>query len=973
MPSGSGLVARRGGQVGAAIGGYVGGVIDPTQFNGPRIGDGQNQNSADGQPIAWVIGTGPTVGNIMQAGPRYEVKKTDDGKGSTTETNTFEAHQSFAILICESSETRDSTIIGIQMVRQNGKIVYDVRPGSTMLAESAKWKEKVTFYFGAEDQNPDPTLEAITGVGNTPSYRGICYAVFRDFNRSEFGDAIPTFEWVVVSEGTSVITPTDFEPGQLSAIENAHFPLTDNIETDYEYSGFWHAGLGGGITSPTFDTIADVQAYFANVNAATGVSGTPNALGQPNIYVGYIADTGDDAGNYVTSTKSSDIVAAQPDAVDFESVLLLYQFVSWVSETDASPDSFCPSLSNGSQFVMAGNGSVVRRVASRTSNDYQAIANCGSDLLEGVYPVTIKATRKRIPPDAPPGTAMPDAPGWYLDANKDKFFFGGYSEIFGTFKVLSIPALTGSDPSRSYTRYENGPALRDDDPNYSNATFWEDAYDDAVAAGDLPAGWTYGVEYPVGIASVFKENENPEPEVTSESIPLSTIMQRINLRGGLTDNDIDVTELTDMVIGYPIARQCTAADAMRPLQGCYFFKTPEYDRKIRCIKDGADATLAVDPLLFIDGSEIEDEDTRKQAKEYPRKITSSYYDPDLNFTVGKGKAERRSQDIRAIGEMSLEIPVVMVADEAWQVTDKAMKVAWARLQGGRKFSLPFDYLEMVPSYPFGLEGKRYIVDQITLQDGELAMEVTYDRQSAYTSAVTAVPTLAPTPPASTLQGPTILVPMNLPPLRTQDNVPGMYLAATGQLPTWRGCIVYLSKDGGESFEEVARISTASVIGELTDDITVDGSTAEPILIEIENGELSSATDTQLAVGANAFAMIDGNDVAEIAQFKTQNEFAPDEYALTEVGRGLQTTTAVDHFIGERFVALQNVLFLPLDAALAGLTLIFRGVSYGSDHDLNPTVSIVFIPHSTGPVVVEYYEDENGSRYTNQLGAFYQVT
>lgn len=87
------------------------------------------------------------------------------------------------------------------MVEQDGKIVYDVRNGAhadadpTTLAKAimgyAKWANNVDFLYGDEDQLPHPTLEAITGVGNTPSYRGSCIAVFKDFNITASGGRIP--------------------------------------------------------------------------------------------------------------------------------------------------------------------------------------------------------------------------------------------------------------------------------------------------------------------------------------------------------------------------------------------------------------------------------------------------------------------------------------------------------------------------------------------------------------------------------------------------------------------------------------------------------------------------------------------------------------------------------------------------------------------------------------------------------------
>jgi hypothetical protein len=189
-------------QLGMAIGGMIGGAVDPTHINGPKIGDGQQQAATDGNPIAWVQGSAMVAGTIVQVSKRRQIRHKDNGKGGPVQV-TYTAVQDFAILVCESSELRDSTMSAVLMVMQDGKLVYDVRPGSTMVTASRKWKANVDFLFGGEDQLPHPTLEAITGVGSTPAYRGSLVAVFKSFDVSGAGDRIPTFQFVVASAAST--------------------------------------------------------------------------------------------------------------------------------------------------------------------------------------------------------------------------------------------------------------------------------------------------------------------------------------------------------------------------------------------------------------------------------------------------------------------------------------------------------------------------------------------------------------------------------------------------------------------------------------------------------------------------------------------------------------------------------------------------------------------------------------------------
>lgn len=211
-----------GAQFGMAIGGAIGGAVAPDHIYGPKIGDGQQQSATDGAPIAWVQGTALVAGTLVQVSERRQIKHEDDGKGSGTVNVTYTAEQDFAILVCESCELRDSTVEAILMVIQDGKIVYDVRdgnhyidheifPGSTfgaigmrIVGLSQSWKSNVDFMFGAEDQMPHPTLEAITGVGNTLAYRGSVLAVFKNFDVTSAGDRIPSFQFLVATKATDI-------------------------------------------------------------------------------------------------------------------------------------------------------------------------------------------------------------------------------------------------------------------------------------------------------------------------------------------------------------------------------------------------------------------------------------------------------------------------------------------------------------------------------------------------------------------------------------------------------------------------------------------------------------------------------------------------------------------------------------------------------------------------------------------------
>lgn len=139
------------------------------------------------------------------------------------------------------------------------------------------------------------------------------------------------------------------------------------------------------------------------------------------------------------------------------------------------------------------------------------------------------------------------------------------------------------------------------------------------------------------------------------------------------------------------------------------------------------------------------------------------------------------------------------------------------------------------------------------------------------------------------------------------------------------------------------ITLPSIIGTLEDDIP---SGDEPLVVDVGDDLLESVTDDQLAANANAFALIDDDDHAEIWQFKTAELQSDGTYELTETNRGLAGSTEGAPGAGSDFVMLDSVYFLPIDTAFKGRTLYFRAVGFGEVAEDQPIVSLVYNPDTT---------------------------
>jgi hypothetical protein len=931
-----------------------------------------------------VMGTcGWLQGNIVDKSEVREIKKKDDGKGSGTEVITFEAHQDYCIMICESSTVRNSLMVGVLIVQVDGKIVYDMRPESDFGADNAKFLENHTFYDGNDAQLPDPTMEALShnGVGNTPYYRNVFTMVARDINLSQYGERIPIYRFVMVGQGEQIETEvTELVPPHYARFTNADWPLADP-ESHYLYSGRRQYLSGGAEQTFAADTIQEVIDYFN----ALGWDGNASDL---SVYIGYSASSGNQPNGMGLNRSTT-----QLDVEDNTSVLLIYtefEPTEYFAETAGGGCTVFPYVSPGlPEWYALGDGRVgqMRKGNEPFDPKLTAFNNCTSYPSEGGYfprvigtqPLFIQAIRSGSPPEPVAGdpcllgqpVLLPDAPGFVINCAGEVFPEPTYA-VFGAVSVwvLQLEATATVDSRAIYTKYTLGPVRVNSDPGVAGD--WTPAYDAAVLAGTMAPGLVYGVDYPVSApANSVYEATYTTTDLNTESVGLDTVITRIAIRGGLTADDIDVTEMDQEVLGYMITQNYIGTDCIRPLMTAFISYASEYDAKIRFHKHGEVATMVVDAQDIIQGTEESDKNTREQQVEFPKTYSITYIDATQNYAARPQVDRRTSSDVRAIGEMQTQVPVVLPPDYARQLANIGMKVNWARAMGSREFSVPYAgydvYLEMVAGKPFGMDSQRRIASEISLEDGEISFKGLYDRQSAYTSDITATPALPPTPPPSNIGGVTLFAAMNLPVLRDQDDVVGLYFAVGGLLAGWPGCSLQVSSDDQVSWQTaIASMTEQSTIGYLTTPLALapaEGTDVTNTLsVAVHGGELNTITYLQFLNEGNPCAIVKPGDTGEceILSFLDADETAVGEYDLTTLSRGGLATAPAAHAQGARFTSLDSVYFWQVPSAWIGRTIWFRPVTFGTNPDSNAVYSIVFQPAVSqtewSPGALEYTDD-----------------
>lgn len=902
-------------QVWAAVGGTIGGALDPAEFQGPSIGDAQNQTSQAGAPIPKVYGhPGPFAGTLIDGDPiaRKITRETEQGKGSgpTVETEGFIATRAF--LICEGE-------VDLLRVRRNGKLVWSAISGDALEGDSAQFASQLRFYRGSETQGPDPSLEAIHGVGNTPYYGGRAYAVIVDDDETQGGGAANQYTWEVAAGATLT---DDCIPWYGSA--KYYWPLDD--------------AAGGG-------TAVEV------IQGKNGVYSSADVSAGPALRAGSAASC------YMESI----------DAFMFANYADIFRIDGnhgWTISVCCRPTDIV-------------GGSVMKSVAACWASEDFGETNWslglrGTDNMQpgceySNGPTSIGAYAPYVIGEGATAIIVMTWEPVTADTGDLKCYING--SLVETNPGVTDPAATGN-----FVTVGGGHAYPS---SYGFVGYISDLaiFDFAFTAEHAAnTAWIIGDYFPLPDAEGgFVDRDGTivglcRKTVVEDSAVWKDIAADIVSRTPCPVSKLNIDNMTDEVPGFLLGRvDLSGADYLRSLAGPYFTDLPEFDGQIHAVRRGGAvvATITDDDLLEV---EEEDDDERNQQIEAPPRVTVFYADPANNYVTTPQIAARYSPDVQGTSSFQIQTTIPFDGATAAKVADITQKIFYSRVEGGFKRALTGEYSRLVPSDPVRFRGRRHIVEKVQNEDLMVRIEASYDRASDYQSVAFGTSANAPQGQTSNTKGPTLFAALNAPQLRTQDNSPGMYVLVCGILPAWPGCELYLSIDGGVSENPVLTMTRPAIIGRLTDDVP---NTSDTISVEVNGGELSSATPEQLLVRENAFALVNADATVDIGQFETATQTSARHYDLTDYTLGQQTTTETSHATGDAFVMLtQGLYFLPLDITLAGRTLIFRPVTRGTIPANNDTYSVVFIPQFTSGQTFDFYTDAIGEKYSDANGAFY---
>ena len=392
------------------------------------------------------------------------------------------------------------------------------------------------------------------------------------------------------------------------------------------------------------------------------------------------------------------------------------------------------------------------------------------------------------------------------------------------------------------------------------------------------------------------------------SCPLEKIVRVLAGYANITESMLITNGLTNLVNGYIITSQSTFRSAIETLQKAYFFDAYEDNGVLNCVAQSLQETIVIPESDLgavrageksIDKLHIEDTDIY----EMPPQINLTFYDYAKDYQQGTVRS-RRMYYTEALGEETVNLPIVMTKAEAQQIVDELLMQIWLNrasysTQVQNKWSTirPAHILETVVNgikrvwqvtkvdYDGGLaklEGKGFKAPQII-------------KKEVIDPAVNLV-----TP------GEISLYLLDLP-LLTETDGPGFYAAAAAG-KNYKDVLLFkelISESLIDTLEIPATAGTANTI--LEDGQTYFFDAANTVDVTLVYGDLSSMPESDVLNGANAALLGD-----EIIQFKTATLIAENKYRLSGLLRGRKGTewaTGI-HAAGERFVLLDSSTIKP---------------------------------------------------------------
>lgn len=915
--------------IGWSIGAALGGALFPGKGQtGPRLTDLKLHTSSYGQMIPITFGTVRMAGCVIWQTDLQEHEEHSGGKGGAPETTNFTYSASFAVQLCEGP------IGGVLRIWADSRLVWDP---SVMDPTDFPF----TLYTGTETQLPDPTIESVEGVGNVPGHRGNAYVVFTDMTLTDYGNRLPSLTFEVFNAGGPIpwryssFTPFNNESRagfagegpQSGAIEDGNLVLSLITHTGF--------GANSNIPAPFEIRTYDLQGNLISTDLTTTMAAPSQGGGISTMLTGTCTNN-----PHITWARGSPVNPGDyiTNAFYYDGALTCEPIYDPTGSTSGAAVAFAlnslPVYHNDAVYGTGGNGVAFISKWSAPSGVVSNGSSVAHYYLPGAFSGSAWTTAVADNGDvwcAAERTGVPSA--------IQLLHFDSDLNVIDSFTESVVPATLKT--SFSFTVWNGYLFTSDPLDSFSGHAYTIDPGGTFTLTDPGSLLMNPGNSISLGNGLVLVDDGIVSLQPQSQPVTLASIVSALSVRAGLGTNQIDVTELTDLVDGYVISNQSDVRALIEPLQIAWPFDAVEHDVIVKFHRRGVGEVDTEIPLIDLGAYEWPGESvpvlrtTRDQEVDLPRIVDVTFINKNTDYQNGEQRGQRLITNSQLT--TSIQLAIVMDDQKGKEIADSRLYEAWIerekfQIELSRKWLLlePSDVIladERVMRITKATQGSNGVMKFDTA-----ATSLLLYNQIAPAPEGVGMPGSGGVPPTAppVLQD-TDLILLDLPLIRDTDNSVGFYAAMAGALqPSWVGATLFKSIDGGTTWnsELLDTVSEtfgdcSTILGDFTGGNVFDEVNSLTVVLSLGAGTLSSSNRLGVLNGANTAAVgtpgTTGIRNMEIIQFRDAQLIGTRTYKLTGLRRGRRGSEWMIplHASGEKFILLPatNVLGDPAELYL----------------------------------------------------------
>jgi hypothetical protein len=950
-PGALGFLGLTGASAGWLAGSLLASAFAPTQRSvGPRLDDLKVSGSAYGAVLPYIEGRPRLAGQIAWASDKREIESTQrsgkGGGGSSVTTFTYEVD----VFILLTSVP----CVALLKVFSGGDLVFNQTVGATAgtfsASNSAPQWGRITFYGGGPSQQPDPDMEAVLGVDNTPAYRGRAGVFIKSLKLGQSGQ-LPNLTFEVARTAEPGYAQTFFreEVGDSTTLQPNLFgdPYTDLLPfMDFTQRKFGQSALAAG--QVVADHVGEDSTYAAATLARMLRQGqhtgdvTYEMWVYVNAYPAYSPPTNttfplfrlrpfawNDGGNPLwpgEERRDAQYGAHHALMMDHEG----HVYPRFCYGQFSGVWSWGPLVSATTTF--SGDPTVHPRAIPLNTWAHVVMyreANIWYTIVDGV-----EFAHTWFDPDGDAGLhhASEAAPPYHYHMTQAWIDYcegletadSEYAELqIGNAQNVIIDGFRMSDSAIYAAQYFE----------------FGDSSDITVRGGYVTPSAAPSAQ--TGSLVVYNFDEFDAYLATYPSI--AAVVDRLCTDcAGMPDEWVDVSDIESIstpVYALTVSQVSAPRVTIEMLMGCYFFEAFARGNALHFRKraGAAVATIAYEDLGWhAQGQSTPEAFGRVAGDSLPLPVQIALVFSDVN-SDHQTDTQYSSRVEGAQGSIAVfQVPLGLTPSIAKIIADARLADMYAALRTAH-IGLSLAYSRYEPTDVFIVashDGSQFRMRSLKRVDADSVIEhdlvlddATIFTQLGLTVGGTGAQTIVLPVPF------TMMELLDIPLLRDADDSPGLYVAVKGSNDQWRTADLFDSPDAVnytylQTVNAEAVFGTCtSVLGDWTGGTVMDE--MSHVTVNVDRGTLSSVTyaDMLLNVAVNMAVIGD-----ELVQYRDATLVATGIYKLTGLLRGRRGTewAMLDHGVNERFVALgtTGMRFLPLQVSDLDRERYYKAASAG---------------------------------------------